>query len=419
MEEQNLETVSKADRAAGFRATLSKPAVAGSILAVVTGLAYFFSNPTPNAHFDYTYRMAFALLKGHVGLLEPPPPWLNEVVPLNGSYYTVFPLGSVLTLLPLAALKAVGLLGEFPAAVVVALIAAAVSIFFFLLTARYDFTLGKRIVLTLFPLFGSWMWANLAFAGAWQVTLGFAVLGEVAALYCILIRPNPVLAGLFFAIAFGNRTEVIVVLPIMLYLVLRDQGHSLSPTGMLRAAKFLAIPVALGIATLVYNKVRFGSVIDFGYARIPGIESEAWFKDGLFTLTAIPMNAVAMLLDTWKRVQGYPWFVPRGFGGSIFLSSPFLFLIFTRHTRDRGLKLAAWAAVVILTFTLWIHAGTGGWQFSYRYAMVLLPWFVVLLMEGTTAHVRRKEIVLLVASIAINAWGTYLFLWTKFVTPLQ
>ena len=34
---------------------------------------------------------------------------------------------------------------------------------------------ARRLLLALFPVFGSWMWANLAFAGAWHLALGVAV----------------------------------------------------------------------------------------------------------------------------------------------------------------------------------------------------------------------------------------------------
>ncbi|MEP7271939.1 MAG: hypothetical protein ABI882_10585 [Acidobacteriota bacterium] len=389
-------------------------------LAVGSGLVYLFSNPKPNAHFDYTFRTAVALLHGKLGLSEQPPSWLNEMVPLGGWYYSVFPLGAVLSVLPVALLKVVHVIDEFPAALVVAIIAGTTTLFFFLLTAKYQFTLSKRIVLALFPVFGSWMWANLAFAGAWQISLGFAVLGQVGALYFLLIRSNPILAGVFFALAYGNRTEVIVVWPIMLYLLLRDQVSSWSEIKLHlpKIAKFCAAPVLLGIATLLYNQARFGSPFDFGYSRIPVIQSEDWFKNGLFTLRAIPANAWQMLFETWKQVPGgYPYLTPKGFGGSILLSSPFLFLVFTRSVRDRGLKMAAWVAVILLTLVLWTHANTGGWQFSYRYAMILLPWLLLLVMEVGPARLRRIEIILFAISVAINAWGTYLFLWTNYVTP--
>jgi hypothetical protein len=66
---------------------------------------------------------------------------------------------------------------------------------------------------------------------------------------------------------------------------------------------------------------------------------------------------------------------------------------------------------------LWCHGDPGGWQFSYRYAIVLLPWLLVLLTEPGGPGLARSEAVLLGASVLVNAWATWLFYWTPFVKP--
>jgi len=55
-----------------------------SALALVAVLAFFFSIKATQQHFDYTARVASALLEGHIGLQKPAPSWLNEVVPQDG-----------------------------------------------------------------------------------------------------------------------------------------------------------------------------------------------------------------------------------------------------------------------------------------------------------------------------------------------
>jgi hypothetical protein len=81
------------------------------------------------------------------------------------------------------------------------------------------------------------------------------------------------------------------------------------------------------------------------------------------------------------------------------------------------MKIAAWVAIALLIVPLWLHGSTGGWQFSYRYMMVLLPWIFVLLLESTRARVTLVESALCAVSILINAWASYLFLWTNYVQP--
>jgi hypothetical protein len=68
-----------------------------------------------------------------------------------------------------------------------------------------------------------------------------------------------------------------------------------------------------------------------------------------------------------------------------------------------------------LTLALWVHGNTGGWQFSYRYGMVLLPWFLLLFVEWLPAKIRPAEVALWALSVAISGWATYLFMWTNFV----
>lgn len=389
-----------------------------SVLFIATFAAYYFSNSHSGSFYDYTFRIAGALLHGELGLADRPPDWLNEMIPLDGKYYSAFPLGSVLTMLPLAALKHLRVIESFPGTFVAALLAGAASLLFYLLSAKYCDNIKRRLTLTLLPIFGTWMWANLAFAGAWHIALGFAVVGQLGALYFILIKYRPMLAGLCFALAFGNRTEILLLAPLFIYLIYKHAPAQDAKDGVSwwqMIDRFVALPIALGLLTLGYNYLRFSSVFDFGYARIPGVLDEPWYAHGIFSLHAIPLNAYAMLTETWQRVDGFPYLTPTGFGGSIFLSCPFLIYLFRIGARDATLKTLAWAAIAILTFVLWCHGNPGGWQISYRYAMVLLPWMFLILLESSPKRVSPIEVALLLASIAINAYSTWLFLWTKYI----
>ena len=142
-----------------------------AILVTLVFFAYYFANPQSGSFYDYTLRMAEALLHGKAGLDEQPPSWLNEMIPLNGKYYSAFPLGSVITMLPLAVLKQLGIVQSFPGVFLAALLAALITLLLFLLSARYDIGIYQRVLLTLLPVIGTWMWANLAFAGSCTLPL--------------------------------------------------------------------------------------------------------------------------------------------------------------------------------------------------------------------------------------------------------
>lgn len=420
--ESASEVAPDGDEPAGSRASVRRadgPTRAPMALAIATAVVYFFSNPRPQDYFDYTFRIAGALLGGRLGLTEQPPSWLNEMVPHGGRFYSVFPLGGVLSMLPAALLKAAGLVETYPAAFVSAAVAGATSLLLYLVSLRYDLTRGKRLLLVLFFSFGTWAWCNLAYGGSWQVALGLAVVGQLGALYFTLVRPRPFLAGIFFALAFGNRTEIILLAPAFMYLICRE---SVSRPREIAAClpslvKFSAVPALLGVATLAYNFARFGSPFDFGYSRIPGVLNEPWYRDGLFSLSAVPRNVWAMLFEPWRVRADFPYFIPSPFGGSIYLASPMLVLLFRRGARDFDLKRLAWLAVAALTVVLWLHGNPGGWQFSYRYAMILLPWMFLILLESGPRSATKTETALAAASVAVNAYATYLYHWTDRVQP--
>jgi len=121
-----------------------------------------------------------------------------------------------------------------------------------------------------------------------------------------------------------------------------------------------------------------------------------------------------MLFGGFGDIPNFPYIRPYPFGCSIFLSSPFLFLLF----REGGkYKIASWLAIGLLTFALWCHGNPGGWEFSYRYAIVLLPWMYLLIVGNSPAKISAIEASLLTVSVAINAIATYQFLWTNQIHP--
>jgi hypothetical protein len=397
-----------------------------SAVALVAAVAFYFSTKDNHHHFDYTTRIASALLHGHLGPRKQPPSWLNEMVPGNGRYYSVFPFGAVLSVVPVALLQKIPSMKDFPGKAVATVLAGLCVYFFFQLSSRNNISLGRRILLALFPIFGTWTWCNLGFGGAWQIALGFAMVGQTAALYYTLVRPRPLIAGMFFALAFGNRAELLITAPLHYYLwtgppagvTLRSIDHRKLAQWFreVRPAivRFSIVPAVLGLLTAAYNFARFHSVFDFGYAHIPNVLQEPWYQHGLFSFTAIPWNMNKMIFEGFTDRPNFPYLMPHAFGCSIFITSPFLFLLFREGGKHRAI---CWTAIGLLTFVLWCHGNPGGWQFSYRYAMMLIPWMYLLLLENGPRKLSANEVGLFLVSIAINAVGTYEFLWTNNVTP--
>ena len=400
-------------------------------LSLFAAIAFYFSTKATLHDLDYTNQIASALLHGQLGLRENPPDWLNEMIPWEGRYYSAFPLGAVLSMLPVALLRSVGLIQSFPGNVLAALIAGLCVYFFFGLAkafgadycSREGRKLARRFMLALFPIFGTWTWCNLGFGGAWQIALGLALLGQTAALYFTLVRSSPFVAGAFLALAFGNRTELLITLPLYLYLFWRQSNGKVTNWQNLTCRvqengrmliRFLSVPVTLALSTAAYNFARFHSIFDFGYIHIPEVAQEPWYQHGLFSIQAIPWNMYTMLFQGFESLDYFPYIAPNGFGCSIFLASPFLCLLFRQGGRH---KVLAWIAISLLTLVLWMHGNPGSWQFSYRYAMILLPWMFLLLAGNGPATISVPEISLFAISVAINAIATWQFLWTDQIQP--
>jgi len=403
-------------------------------VSLVAAVAFYFSTKPTLKDLDYTFEMASALLSGELGLRQKPPEWLNEMIPYGNRYYSAFPLGAVISMVPVALLQKASLLHNFPARILAALIAGACVYFFFQLTKAFgaDYCslkpkpLARRILLALFPVFATWTWCNLGMGGAWQIALGLALLGETAALYFTLVRRSPFIAGLFFALAAGNRTELFITAPFYLYLFWRPSSENTSIQSRTARMKhgltanapmvidFLTVPVALALLTAAYNFARFHSLSDFGYFHIPAVRDEPWYAHGLFSVHSIPWNVHKMVFQGFRDDPKFPFISFDPFGCSILLSSPFLFLLF----RNGGkYKVICWIAIGLLTFILWCHGNPGGWQFSYRYAMILLPWMFLLLTGNGPSRITVTEISLFAVSVAINATATGLFLWTDKIQP--
>ena len=403
-------------------------------LSLAAALAFYFSTNPTLKDLDYTAEIASAFLRGDLGLREKPPEWLNEMISYGNKYYSAFPLGAVLSMVPVALLQKASLIHNFPARILAALIAGACAYFFFELAKAFgaDYSslkpkpLTRRILLALFPVFATWTWCNLGMGGAWQIALGLALLGETAALYFTLVRPSPFIAGAFFALAVGNRTELLMTAPFYLYLFWHRSNENAAGQSRTTRIKqglrvnaqmvidFLTLPVALVLLTAAYNFARFHSIFDFGYFHIPEVRDEPWYAHGLFSVHSIPWNVHQMLFEGFPDNPDFPFLTFPPFGCSIFLSSPFLFLLF----RNGGkYKVLCWVAIGLLTFILWCHGNPGGWQFSYRYAMILLPWMFLLLTGNGPPTITVTEISLFAVSVAINATATWLFLWTDKIQP--
>ena len=400
-----------------------------------TAFAFAFANPRMSNAYDYQFRIARALLHGELGLHQGFP-WLNEMVPFEGRLYSVFPFGSILCHVPVALMQHARGNPEYPAHAVVALTGMFIALFALALSDRYKDGAARRALLVIWLLWGTWLMPNMVFGSAWQVALGLAVLGEFGALTFVLTWRNPFLAGFCFAIAFGNRTELLLTAPLYIYLLTRRdpwRDGETAPGGgnngetdwrrrLLRdwrsVAWFCVCPFLLGVATLWYNAARFHNPLDFGYARIPGVLDEYWYQPGIFSWQAIAMNVRVMLCDSaWNASTSWPYILPTLRGGSILSICPFLLYLVRPGQRDMVLRRVCWLAIALLLAPVLPHGNSGGMQFAYRYALPLLPWIWLLLLDRRGGRITAWEGVLFAVCLFANGWAVYVWFWTPPGSP--
>ena len=80
-------------------------------------------------------------------------------------------------------------------------------------------------------------------------------------------------------------------------------------------------------------------------------------------------------------------------------------------------KYLCWIAVLAICIPLWMHGNSGGWQFGYRYAITILPFIFVIMLESSPKKIPALEWLAYAFSIIVNVYVTWLFHWTEYLKP--
>ena len=268
------------------------------------------------------------------------------------------------------------------------------------------------------------------------------------------IDPRAFAIGLLFGLATTARLTVILGAP---FFALVGPGGGWRRRSV-SAGLGAAIPVGL---LLAYNVATTGHVFHPAYDHLYQLEARAYVALGYNPDWAaedpryVPQNLGIMLLaapeilpDRLRDTLGTmdiplctepgatrglfdvrcPLAVPRDIGMSVLLTSPAYLLALPafRVTRRRRLVLAAATAVILISIVNLMHFSQGWVQFGYRFSNDVVPFALVLVALGIDrlAGPRGNDGIeeprarwamplamgLIVASIAINAWGV---LWGR------
>jgi hypothetical protein len=402
---------------------------------------YAWIGPNQNET-DGWFPLASSLLHGHFWI-DGSRPWIELVPGANGVFYLPFPPIPAVVLMPIVAV-----LGEgFSDTSGVSALAGAINVLLVLALLRgLRLRLRDALVLTLAFGFGSEAFYVAATGGVHLWTETLAVTFILAALNLALRGRWPWVAGLLLGLAVGCRPTVLLTGPAFVVLFWRAEGwlsrgetatDTTSPDSpatnraglaarleaawprietLLRRADWAGIAsltlgaLLVGIWLALFNVVRFGSPLEFGYDLIRGpdgssVLSEAWYSQGIVSPFYLARGLFTMVLRGWDFNENFPWAQPNWAGCSIFFTTPILVFLARARWRD-PLVLAGWLGLVLPVTLDLMHGNPGYAQFGYRFILDGLP-FAWLLLGLVVARrgLSRGMVAAVAAGAAINVYG--------------
>ena len=376
------------------------------LISAVAATIFLLTTSTEKTPFDYFVRLADAFLHGRVYLTEAPS-WLNELVPGGAGWYVVYPPAPALMLVPFVA--AFGL--EFPQNVASCLLAGLSVGLAWVLFGRFALGRWQRLALTVVFGFGTVLWYVAEVGSAWYLGHVCAVLFSTAAVILALDRRWPLLVGLFLGLAAISRLPVALASVGVWFLVLGVGWPPRVPADRRQAVRrtvLFALGMAIPVGSyFVYNLERWGSLIDQGYTRIPGVlEDPIYVKHGIFAIEYIPRHIYAIFLQSWNYVDDPPFLQPNWYGLGLFLTTPLLLWLIRARLHDPRVlgPLVATALVLIPIVT---HGNVGLTQFGYRFSLDVQVFLFVILATVFERGMSRLAWLAAFASIAICAYGIW------------
>lgn len=439
-------------------------AARGPVAFFVVGLVVYslFSwnwllKPSPDIHFIY---QAEAWLQGSLELVEPPPhqndwaTWLevtlasgqtvrgvwfdrgqDKFITLDGEMllldaaerrgmrtvrhtFVSFPPGPSAVMLPFVALW-----GKHFNDVIFTIIFASLNLSLLYLVLR-KLSRGGRSgrgpkenawLTVLFGFGTNVLWCSIM-GRVWYTALVMGITFALLYLYFSIDARRPWLAGLFLALGFATRTPLLFVaflFPVFLFFPGGRLRRGEWGKAALTLAKFCAIPLVVGIALMIHNKLRFGHYGEFGHRYLAEGGLTRIRDYGLFNYHFLARNLSAAFTLLPRFQPDPPYVLLSRHGMSLFLTTPvFLFYLFRprpAHFRQDVLwRRLLWAAVIVIAIPHFFYQNTGWGQFGYRFSLDYTPFLIVLLALGRYPQTRWFKL-LVIVGIVVNAFGAITF----------
>lgn len=364
-------------------------------------VVYYLTSPgdTP---YDYFTRLSTSLLQGKLFLIQNPP-WLNELVPVNGVFYVVYPPMPAILAMPAALIFGSNLsqtlFSIFIGSINVVLV--------YLLGIKLQFGQKTSILLSLFFGFGTNHWYLAGIGSAWYIAHIVALFFLLLALLETFGKGRLFLIGLLLGASFWSRTTVIMTAGFF-FLYFWRMFWPINDSKKL--FNFISLCAGIGVfigLDALYNYVRFSSwSVLSPYKMIPGIKDDPIFQQGFMSVSYIPRQLEAAFKRLPTLSNEWPYLIPSTYSLAIWFTSPWILLLI--WAKRNFLTICCWAAIVPTFFVVLLWGGVGFTQFGYRFAQDFMPFLLILLGSAIGKKPSWYVYALLILSILINAWGVIL-----------
>src|SRR3989344_2034138 len=228
----------------------------------------------------------------------------------------------------------------------------------------------------------------------WPAAWGFSQVVAVLILWLIIfgfIKKTSywlmgILVGLAIATRFASFGVIILILADIFWFSKKNINVKLK-----QSLSFITTLIFLISLICLYNYVRFGNILDNGYAGqiLTNENLEKARSYGLFSLIHIPGNLYYFLLstplpvikDSISHVLTFPFIRANPWGMSILVTSPYFIYLFFLGYKDKLSKILI-LTIIVISIPIFLYYGIGFRQFGYRYSLDFLPILFFLLMRN-------------------------------------
>ena len=383
-----------------------------ALIAAAAALLYWWTGPKP-VGLDAFVPLADALLHGRLHIVEPMP-WIEHVDRIGGGWYVPYPPMPAISVLPFVAIFGASFDQGYAAAIMGGL---CVGILWLILGRLGVAPLPRRSLVAAFAV-GSVLWWAAGMGTSWLFAGVNGAFWSLLALALALDRRWPVVAGLCLGFAAASRLPVGLTLPLYLALYAGVEVRprlAIPDRRKLGSAALFMVGLAVpAILVALYNVARFGSPLDFGYEKIPGVLEEPWYRDGILSLSYIPRHLHTMFLRGFDFVDGFPWFRPNWTGLALTFTTPIYFWLINLRRRETFVVFG-WIAILLALVPIFTHGNVGETQFGYRFSLDVAPILWVMLGMLFVHRISLPARLAILLGIVVHAYGIYVITVLDFV----